>query len=147
MAPANSKPQLKQKTLLGFFAKTNVSTSSPSKPTDTQPKVEAKPKDEESAKASSDKPNALKKDINTSNVQEKSSYHDSSVGRSSKRASSPLHGVKETPPTSDPIDVDMLSDAEDETKVVDPPVRVLSARCKSRILTTSANRGNAKRPC
>ncbi|KIJ46668.1 hypothetical protein M422DRAFT_74879 [Sphaerobolus stellatus SS14] len=120
MAPANSKPQLKQKTLLSFFAKANTSTSSASKPKDMRAKVEAKSKDGDSAKGSSDKSKAPK-NMNVSNVQEKSSRRDSSAGRSSKRANSLPCGVKEVPSTCGPIYVHVLSDAEDELKVVDPP--------------------------
>ncbi|KIJ46678.1 hypothetical protein M422DRAFT_249839 [Sphaerobolus stellatus SS14] len=121
MAPANSKSQLKQKTLLSFFAKANTSTSSTSKPKDTRAKVEAKPKDGDSAKGSSDKLKAPKNDMNVSNVQEKASRRDSLAGRSSKRANSLPCGVKEAPSTCGPIYVHVLSDEEDELKVVDPP--------------------------
>lgn len=123
MDPAKSKQNdLKQKTLLGFFNRPAPSASSGGKSSKAVPKAKlahlhtppfkGKNRDEDD-------------EYTNARVVELSSSVTSSFKSSGSRTSS--HGIKDTPPTSDPVDVDMLSDltdlTDDEIKVLEKPVR------------------------
>jgi len=126
MAPTNgTQPQLKQKTLLGFFSKGSLSTTSSSKK-EASSKSVPKPQENEGSNGSAQKANASSVVKKAAAVKETITKHvESSNVASSKLvvSSSPSHSAKETPPTSDPIDVDMLSDlTEDEIPKSAPTV-------------------------
>ena len=117
MSSANFKqPALKQKTLLGFFNKSASSTTSSSKEKTCQPA--AKNKDNilktPPSKAKSRGENEDKDDEDTGKFDPTSS-----VGSSFKSYGSRISGdAKNTPPTSDIIDIDIVSDLTDEEHVI-----------------------------
>ena len=117
MPSANPKqPTLKQKTLLGFFNKSTSSTTSSSKEKPSPP-----------ATKSSDK--IVQTPFSKNTIRGESEDEDgedtrkvdptSSVASSFKSYGSCVSGyAKDTPPTSDIIDIDMLSDLTEEEDAV-----------------------------
>ncbi|KAJ3753736.1 muts domain V-domain-containing protein [Lentinula raphanica] len=114
---SKSSESLKQKSLMSFFGKPQQSTpssqtkkSKPAKSKDTQPTGKPKPKPKD---ASSDSP------LQTPATKKMNSR----VPNSSLAASSSSYGsdIKDTPPTSDAIDVDMLDTMESEESVRSKP--------------------------
>jgi len=119
MAPSKSKPELKQKTLLGFFNKSTASTPSSKA---TQPKPAPKP----SLNAQTTPPKKKNGDHDEEAEARKIDLT-SSVASSFKSSGSRVSSRdNDTPPTSDPVDVDMLSDLTDEEiKIIEKPVSVM----------------------
>jgi hypothetical protein len=112
MPSANPKqPELKQKTLLGFFNKSTGSTTSTSHAKPSKPA--AKPKDDIAVKTPSS--TAEKHDADDGVADTRKPDYKSSAASSFESYGSLVssHGSKETPPTSDVIDIDMLSDLTD----------------------------------
>ncbi|KAF8583279.1 DNA mismatch repair protein Msh6 [Ramaria rubella] len=115
MPPANSKqpPGLKQKTLLGFFKTPSSNSTAPNiKVTKSANKKDAvvSLKNKSRVNADEEKGADMQKIDITSPV--------TSIKSSGSRASS--KNAKDTPPTSDPVDVDMLFDLDgDDVRIVE----------------------------
>jgi hypothetical protein len=118
MSSTNAKqPSLKQKTLLGFFNKSTSATTSSIKAKPSQPAPKTK---DNITKALS---HGEGEDSEGENMQKKPN-HPSSVASSFKSHGSYVSGpsVKDTPPTSDIVDVDSLSDLTEDNEIVEKPV-------------------------
>lgn len=122
MPSANFKPPaLKQKTLLGFFNKSTSSTTPLSKERTSEPATKGK---DNITKALSPK---IKSSDAEGGEDDRKYDPTSPVASSLKSYESRISDhAKDTPPTSDIIDIDMLSDLTDEEGgIVEKPVSSL----------------------
>ncbi|KAI0319317.1 muts domain V-domain-containing protein [Amylostereum chailletii] len=122
MPPVKSKSQekLKQKSLVGWFSKPPAGADAKTKTSTTKPRLATS-----SAHSSSSPPpestyqTPISKKNNASFANESLALVSSTYTKSSDGGSS----FKDTPPTSDPVDIDMLS-GDDEPKAVSKPTRM-----------------------
>jgi hypothetical protein len=126
MSSTNAKqPSLKQKTLLGFFNKSTSATASSvkAKPSQPAPKTKDNITKAPPSKALSHGEGEDSEGENTQNTQKKTNQP-SSVASSFKSHGSCVSGpsVKDTPPTSDIVDIDSLSDLTEDNEIVEKPV-------------------------
>lgn len=109
MAPklksSQSNEKLKQKSLMSFFAKPAPGASPSSGASSSQSRVADISSDPPDPSQSSPHPKTPKTRVASSSAVKNATFSRSSDGGSS---------IHETPPTSDPIDVDMLSEEEGE---------------------------------
>ncbi|KAI9069848.1 DNA mismatch repair protein Msh6 [Trametes sanguinea] len=129
---------MKQKSLISFFGKGSGKDDADAKTkTPAKPKVTATPK---TSRASA-KENVPKDDVASSPVKEAqtplpkgSSQSSGIVSATYTRSSEGGSSARDTPPTSDPIDVDMITDGEEQDIVESSPsIKLSNTRQKRKI--------------
>ncbi|KAI8976662.1 DNA mismatch repair protein Msh6 [Trametes punicea] len=141
-APKGGTDKLKQKSLTSFFGKPGKDDADAKTKPATKSKVAATPK----ASKASTKENVPKEDPLSSPAKEVetpllkgSSQSSGVVSAIYTRSSDAGSSARDTPPTSDPIDVDMLSDTEEQDSVKSSASKPSNARPKRKIVVEDSD--------